>query len=511
MEKSKQKKYGFFSSLYWKIAAVFLFALIIISVVYLYIAAFTAEMYFQEASQRLNEEVAQHIAEENQFFVNGKANQEALKNIFHNIMVINPSIEVYLLNTEGKILTYFAPNKEIKLDYVPLGPINEFLETGASSFVMGVDPKNEHIEKTFSAAKVYEGDVHRGYIYVILGGEEFENAASFVVGSYILRLGVRSMTITLIAAAIFSLIALGFITKNLGKILNVVRRFKDGDLNARIKFKSKGELGEFADSFNEMADTIVKNIEDIKTMDNLRRELVANVSHDLRTPLATIQGYIETILIKADTLSEEERKNYMHTIFNSTERLKNLVAELFELSKLEARETKPNPEPFSLAELVQDIQQKNTLIANEKNIKLEVKFPYDLPMVYADIGMMEKVIQNLLDNAIKFTSENGNVLVKLTPDSNEIFVEIQDTGQGISREDLQHIFDRYQRNQRSGQKENEGLGLGLAIVKRIMEVHELEIDVNSKPNKGTVFSFKIPVYKSSNAIKKEVHHKINLA
>jgi len=103
MKNPKRKKYGFFSSLYWKIAVLFLFALIIISIVYLYIAAFTAEMYFQEASQRLNEEVALHIAEENQFFVNGEANQEALKKIFHDIMVINPSIEVYLLNTEGKI------------------------------------------------------------------------------------------------------------------------------------------------------------------------------------------------------------------------------------------------------------------------------------------------------------------------------------------------------------------------------------------------------------------------
>ncbi|MCW8961032.1 MAG: hypothetical protein OQK29_05665, partial [Ignavibacteriaceae bacterium] len=176
MEKPKQKKYSFFSSLYIKIAAIFLIALIIVSAVYLYIAAFTAEMYYQEASQRLNEQVAEHIAEENQFFVNGKANQEALKIIFHNIMVINPSIEVYLLDTEGKILTYFAPNKEVKLKYVPLEPIHKFLEAGGSSFVMGADPKKEHVEKSFSAAKVYEGSIFRGYIYVILEGEEFENA-----------------------------------------------------------------------------------------------------------------------------------------------------------------------------------------------------------------------------------------------------------------------------------------------------------------------------------------------
>ncbi|MDH3269289.1 MAG: HAMP domain-containing histidine kinase, partial [Ignavibacteria bacterium] len=244
-----------------------------------------------------------------------------------------------------------------------------------------------------------------------------------------------------------------------------------------------------------------------KTMDNLRRELVANVSHDLRTPLATIQGYIETILIKSDSLSEDERKKYVQTIFNSTERLKNLVAELFELSKLEARETNPVPEPFSLAELVQDIQQKNTVIAEQKKIELSVKFPYDLPMVYADIGMMEKVIQNLLDNAIKFTSENGKVLVKLSPEQEMILVEIQDTGRGISEAELPYIFDRYQRNHRSAQKENEGLGLGLAIVRRILEVHNLDIKVRSAEDKGTIFSFKIPVYKSSSKVSKEVEYK----
>ena len=504
MEKSKRKKYGFFSSLYWKIAAIFLIALIIVSVIYLDIAVYTAEMYYQEASQRLNEEVAAHIADENQCFVNGEANDEALKEVFHDIMVINPSIEVYLLDTEGKILTYFAPNKEIILEYVPLEPIDEFLEVGASTFVMGVDPKSGSMMKGFSVAKVYEESIHRGYIYVILGGEEYENATEFVMGSYMLRLGVRSMTITLIAAALFSLIVIGVLTRNLRKIVNVIRRFKDGDLDARIRFKSGGELGEFADSFNDMADTIVKNIEEIKTMDNLRRELVANVSHDLRTPLATIQGYIETILIKADSLSEDERKKYTQTIFNSTERLKNLVSELFELSKLEARETKPSPEAFSLAELVQDIQQKNIVIAEQKNIELSVDFPFNLPMVYADIGMMEKVIQNLLDNAIKFTSENGKVLIKLWPQADKILVEIQDTGRGISTNELPNIFDRYQRNQRSAQKENEGLGLGLAIVKRILEVHEMEIKVESAEGKGTVFSFKIPLFKSSSEIKKEV-------
>ncbi|MEJ2618239.1 MAG: histidine kinase dimerization/phospho-acceptor domain-containing protein, partial [Ignavibacteriaceae bacterium] len=344
-------KKRFFNSLYWKISAAFLIILFVLSCAYSYIAMFTAEMYFQEANQKLDIDIAPHIASENKCFIDGKANDEVLKNVFHNVMIINPSLEVYLLNKEGKILTYYAPNKIILLKYVPLGPIKEFISNKGKKFILGPDPKKEDQEKVFSAAQVVENGKLMGYIYVILGGEEYENAANLILGSYILRLGVRSMGFTLIAAAIIGLIVLGFITRNIRKTIIVIREFKNGNLNARIKLKGKSELSEFADSFNEMADTIVDNIEEMKTMDNLRRELVANVSHDLRTPLATIQGYVETILIKADSLSEQDKKKYLQTIWASTERLKKLVEELFELSKLEARETKPKPEPFSIAEL----------------------------------------------------------------------------------------------------------------------------------------------------------------
>jgi len=346
----------------------------------------------------------------------------------------------------------------------------------------------------------------RGYIYVILGGEEYEQASQLVFGSYMLRLGVRSMTITLIAAVLISLIGLTFITRNIRKIIAVIRRFKEGDLEARIKVKGKSELSEFADSFNDMADTIVKNIDEIKTMDNLRRELVANVSHDLRTPLATIQGYIETIMMKSNTLSEEEKQNYMQTIFSSTERLRNLVEELFELSKLEAKESKPNPEPFPITELIQDIQQKNVVIAKQKNIELALDFPYNLPLVYADISMMERVLQNLIDNAFKFTPEGGTVTIGLVRQKDDIQVRISDTGQGIKKEDIPHIFDRYQKAKRIYTKDNVGLGLGLAIVKKILEVHNIAIDVQSSIGEGTVFSFSVPVFKIKAPVLQEPVH-----
>ncbi len=404
---------NFFSSLFWKISAVFLFILLLISVAYMLISINTAELYFQETRQKLDINIASHIADYNNFFSGDSINRAVLKDVFHNVMVINPSIEVYLLDTTGTILSYYAPNQSVKLKKVPLKAIKEFISSQEENFLLGVDPKNPSTKKAFSAAKVLDKGKFKGYIYVILGGQEYENASQLFYGSYILRLGIRSMIIAMIAATIIGFLAIGFIIRNIRKIVSVIREFQDGNLKARINFKSKGELQEFADSFNSMADTIVGNIEKIRSMDNQRRELVANVSHDLRTPLAIIRGYIETVLIKEDSLSAGERKQYLETILKSTDRLLNLVEELFELSKLEAKEKIPELEEFSLAELLQDIHQKNLISAQVKNINLNLHLNGSYPPVMADIGMIEKVFQNLLDNALKFTPDSGQINLSL--------------------------------------------------------------------------------------------------
>lgn len=492
--KMKEKMKTFFNSLTWKIGSTFLLILTILSAVYLYIAVWTAEMYYQETVQKMGSQIAPHIVDENKFFTNGETDEAVLKSLFHEIMVINPSLEVYLLDTKGKILTYFAPDKKIVMESVDLEPIKKFIVEEGKEFVMGNNPRDPKAHSTFTAAEVYEDNLLRGYLYIIISGEEFNNAAQFVFGSFMLRLAVRSTSITLVAAIMITFISLLLITKNLRNMVGVIRKFKNGDLDARINFKQTGELKEFSNSFNEMADTIVQNMQDLKTMDNLRRELVANVSHDLRTPLATIHGYSETILMKSETMTEEERKVHLTTILNSTERLKKLVEELFELSKLEARETKPKLEAFQLSELAQDIRHKNLLLAESKNINLTLDSPHDLPLAFADIGMIERVFQNLIDNAIKFTPEDGSILIQLKKEKEYIKVKVSDSGIGISKDEIAHIYDRFNQG---GEKKTKGLGLGLAIVKKILEVHEVEIETSSSPNKGTTFSFDIPIYKAT--------------
>ena len=483
-------KTNFFNTLFWKLSAAFSVILILLSGIFVYVSVFSAEMYFQETRQKLDTDIASHIAEENKCFTDGEVNTEVLKNVFHDVMVINPSIEVYLLDTKGNILSYYAPDKTVKVESVPLEPIERFINSTEETFLMGLDPKNPQTEKAFSAASVIEEGRLLGYIYVILGGEEYENASQLLLGSYILRLGLRSITISLATALLLSFIIVGFTTRNYRKITSVIRNFKNGDLTTRINIKTKGELGAFAESFNEMADTIVHNIDEIKKMDLLRRELIANVSHDLRTPISIIQGYLETVLIKTDSLSDEEKIKYLETTLDNTKRLQSLVEELFELSKLESKQIIPKLETFSLAELLQDIQQKNSLIIKSKEIGFNIEAAQNLPMIKADIAMMEKVFQNLLDNSLKFTPAGGEINIKLINNINSMLIKFSDTGCGIEKDELPYIFERYHKSKRvvSNQK---GTGLGLAIVKKILELHGINISVESEKDSGTTFYFEV--------------------
>ena len=264
--------------------------------------------------------------------------------------------------------------------------------------------------------------------------------------------------------------------------------------NQGIRQKSmKGELANLSYTFNNMADTILKNIDELKEVDSLRWELIANVSHDLRSPLSVIHGYIETMLMKEDKLSSAERQKYLQIILDSSERLNNLVSDLFELSKLEARQIQLKKEPFFINELMIDAAQQFNVLADKKHIEIKSDISTTLPMVKADISLMERVIQNLLSNAIQYTPEKGNIVLNVKQVKDNIEVNIENTGKGISAEELPNIFERYYKVSKD-HSIVKGTGLGLAIVKKILDIHNIPINVKSTPSKFTSFSFMIPVF-----------------
>ena len=219
----------------------------------------------------------------------------------------------------------------------------------------------------------------------------------------------------------------------------------------------------------------------------MRREMVANISHDLRTPLTTMRGYLETLLLKTDELTAEEQKQYLQTALSHSRHLATLVEQLFELARLDSCESVVYSEPFSMGELVQDVTQSFILRAEQKNIELVISVNPETPHIYGDIAMMQRVLENLLENGMRHTAEGGRISISVDIDSGSVVVRVADTGCGIAEKDMPRIFERFY--QQDTNRTGGSSGLGLAIVKRILELHGSVIDVRSEVDQGTTFSF----------------------
>jgi signal transduction histidine kinase len=480
-----------FSRLYRRISALFIVVLFVFAAVTLYISVHAANNYSKEVNQRMNRDLAAHVTVMMApFITDGIINEVGLEDLVHSLMVINPSIEVYLLDTEGTILSYVAPEKVVKLKSVSLGPVNEFLKDEKGKIIYGDDPRNPGEKKIFSAAELVQDDRLTGYIYIVLASQEYTSAAHLVRGSFIMGLSIRTIVTILVASALIGLLSLWFIVNKLNRIILGIRRFGEGDLNTRIEVQSNDELDQIGTVFNSMADTIESNIEELKGVENLRKELISNISHDLRTPISSIQGYAETLMLKKENLGQGDLDNYLGIIYKNCESLQELVENLFELSKLQSGQVVLNKEPFSIGELIHDVANKYRILSQKKGVSINTIVSKDIPVVEADVLLIDRVLQNLIDNAIRFCKEGDTINIEINrPETDQVNITITDSGAGIAQDHLPHIFERYFRKDERGGSS----GLGLAIVKRIMDLHDSSIGVKSTLGKGTSFWFSLPV------------------
>jgi len=205
-----------------------------------------------------------------------------------------------------------------------------------------------------------------------------------------------------------------------------------------------------------------------------------------------MHGYVETLLLKNDSLSEAERLHYLEITRKHSLRLRQLIGDLFELSKLDSASIEPALETFSLAELLQDVTQEFELEAQSRTITITVRSPPTAVLVHADIGLIQRVLENLLRNALKYTQAGGRITISINPQPGRVAVAVSDTGCGIAKCDLERIFDRFYRSEQGEEGRSNSTGLGLAIVKRILDLHGSRITVHSAPNEGTRFEFDIP-------------------
>lgn len=470
---------------------------------------YVTERYFQEVNQELNRSIAMYVVDRLELLdESGGVNHDQLTSLADQAMTVNPSVEVYLLDPNGQILAHGLPPETVLRNRVALAPLQELMAGATPLPILGDDPRSDAGGKAFSVHPIARGEELLGYLYVVLGGKHFDSVLAMFSGSYVWRLTALVMVATLAMALVLGLWLVFRYTRPLSELQDAVRQVGRTGFVA----PSQGVLDTVHPQTREVAwlktdieGLIAKLGEQYSALDNAdrsRRELVANVSHDLRTPLASIQGYLETLLVKDPALTGEERLEFLHVAHRHSRRLSQLVTELFELAQLDSGSVKLQAENFSLTELLHDVVQEFELQARSRDIVLRLE-GVDV-QVHADIGLIQRVLENLVFNALRFTPDSGEICLKLEPRGDQVEVAVIDNGCGIAAADLKHIFDRhYQVNSQVGpvrdnsaaqtanpdQALADGSGLGLAIVKRILELHNSSIKVRSEVAKGSTFSF----------------------
>ena len=485
-------------TLYAKLSVTLVAIVLAIATLYAMLTLFATRHHLQVTEQRLNRDLARDLVADRNLVEEGRINESALREMFHDYMTINPSIEIYLIDLEGRILSFSADPGAVKRKRVSLDPVRAFLAGDDAYPLLGDDPRSHDGRKAFSVTAVPSKEAPEGYLYVVLLGERVDSIAALLHTSFIARYSGLALIVSVVVGSLIGLVVLRAMTRRLRRLTDRIDRFRAGGFRTFEPFTTTepgdgDEIAQLGRAYDEMAARIGEQLDALERTDALRREMVAHVSHDLRTPLATLHGYIETLKLKDSELDPAERERYLTVALRQSERLRRLVGDLFELAKLDAHEQMPACEPISLAELASDIAQKLQLEAQRRGASIDIDAGNGLPMVDADIALVERVLENLIENALSHSPQGGAIRIPIASDGDSVRVTVSDSGPGIAPEHLPRVFDRFYQAD-NAHRGNAHAGLGLAIAKRIVELHGGRLEVESTVGRGTAFSFRLPAH-----------------
>ena len=481
----------FLRSLYGRLSVLYLALSLALCMICAWITMWHFDLFIQEVQQDSNRHLAQNLADELAPALHGGLDTLALRADVRHINALNPSLELYVLDEGGHLLVSSIGPDKIQKARVAMGPVRDFLDEDARLPIRGEDPSSLEARKVFSAAPVDLGPDAQGYLYVILRGMPLEASAQMLQDSYIMRTLALSLLVTLLFTGVTGLLLFALMTRRFRRLTATVQRFKEGDYQQRVQNGTEDEIGELGRAFNEMAGTIEAQVEALRRTDEARRKLVADVSHDLRTPLTSTRAYVERMLMRSDVLSPEEQRAYLQAILTNTVQLSRLAEQMAELSRLDVRPSAPQVEPFPLAELAQDVLVKFNPEAEQRDVHLLAEYDPRLPRVCADIGLVERVLSNLIANAVQNTPAGGTVRLRLTEQPHHVRVVVADTGFGIPPDEVPLVAQRFYQTQRSRARGTSGSGLGLAIAREILERHGSTLHLESTEGKGTTVAFSL--------------------
>ena len=357
-------------------------------------------------------------------------------------------------------------NKNIDKELVKIKQSQEEI-----SFEKILNPLNNSVSLLYGIKK------GNGYVFLFTSLEDIGTTTSLIKNQLIYL-----TLLTILLSIVIALFLSRRIAKPISNMTKMATKLANGNYNLVFESTGINELDELANSLNYLEQEVSKT-------DTYRRDLMANVSHDLKTPLTMIKAYAE--MIKDITIDDKEKtiKN-LNVIIEETERLNILVNDILELSKLQNNQDNLNIEEFDIVLLIKDILRRYEIIKETENYNLILESPESI-IVKADKKRISQVIYNLINNAVNYTGDDLKVVIRLTEESKDCLVEIIDTGKGIAEEDIQNIWNRYYKQEKNHKRNVIGTGLGLSIVKNILEQHHFKYGVNSVKNQGTTLYFKI--------------------
>ena len=375
---------------------------------------------------------------------------------------------VLLAETDGQVV--YSSRADLVGTSVPAQTIDQVYQRGqyrSVSSLGGVFSEKHYVAGLPIRVSVLGQETTAGLVFVAA-----ETDSIMEMWRTLVIIFIFTALVVIFIASIFSLVTSLYQTKPLKEMAAATRKFAHGEFDARVSTCGRqDEIGELAEAFNAMAESLAKS-------EARRSEFVANVSHELKTPMTTIAGFADGIL--DGTIPPERQEDALRTISAETRRLSRLVRRMLDLSRLQSTDTITAQEPFDICETMARVLVSLETKINAKSLDVDAAFPEEPLMVWGDSDAITQVGYNLLDNAIKFSHEGGHLKISVTTRGNKACVSVSDEGETIPPEELPLIFDRFHKTDHSRSVDREGVGLGLYIVKTILNNHKEDITVTSQ-------------------------------
>ena len=481
-----------FRTLFGRLSAALIALSLVLSLALALVLQSSHRSFHIETEQRLHQGLAAHLAARVE---SGDVDLDTTFEQIGELRLLNPALAAYALTADGVVVKASLPMVGLKRKRVAVAPVIEFIHGPAAWPLLGDDPSAERGKAVFSAARMAR-PAPAEFLYVVLGQVEADGSLfAPAERSYSLREALVLTLANVLAALIATLVLVGFITRPLRRLGNVMEDFDASKFSGPARYgvsrrsgAVRDEIDRLGEIFDSMADRIAQQIASLHRSDETRRDLYANVAHDLEAPLTAVHGYVETLVMKDEALSAEDRRHYLGIVRRQTEQLRELIGEIGDLGRLEMPGLALQKQEIWLGKLLAQIIEDLRPLLDEKQLEVRLRIDTPVPAITGDPGLLRRAFANVAVNAVQVAppgSEIGIGVVDTPPE--HVAILITDEGPGLSSEDIRRMFEPHYRGLPSVRSGSPGLGLGLAIARKVIELHGGTITASNVAGGGAQF------------------------